>query len=258
MLLALAERIGTSAANSAWFGAAQFYGAPPPTLPPYVHDELSENGFSIVPGFLSARRTAAVLCDALENEDAARTAGVGTGGTRRRDSSLRRAKLLSLLSPPNFTGDLGARLAISRCMHSLCLELNGAVSILDARATELGYVYYPTGGFYERHCDVPARGSGVASDGGRREWSVLLYLDDMWKAEWGGALRIYPEDDAPSVDVLPEGGTLVLFRSDRIEHEVMETRRERHAVVGWLRSRPHRDADGDVRCISCADRNNRI
>ena len=36
-------------------------------------------------------------------------------------------------------------------------------------------------------------------------------------------------------DVEPEGGTLVCFYSDSVEHEVLVTHRERQCVVGWLR-----------------------
>ena len=36
-------------------------------------------------------------------------------------------------------------------------------------------------------------------------------------------------------DVVPEGGTLVCFYSDSVEHEVKPTKVERQVIVGWLR-----------------------
>ena len=76
----------------------------------------------------------------------------------------------------------------------------------------------------------------------------LLYLNRGWDPAWGGALRVFgaraecsqaenadPADEAFE-DISPEGGTLVLLRSDRVPHEVMETLRPRHCIVGWLRS----------------------
>ena len=36
------------------------------------------------------------------------------------------------------------------------------------------------------------------------------------------------------VDVTPTGGTLVIFDSVDVMHEVLKTRRERLAAVGWL------------------------
>ena len=52
------------------------------------------------------------------------------------------------------------------------------------------------------------------------------------------------------LDVQPHGGSLVLLRSDRVPHEVLETRRPRICVVGWfraLRQRRHASADARVR-----------
>ena len=40
------------------------------------------------------------------------------------------------------------------------------------------------------------------------------------------------DDDAPFVDVPPKAGTLVLFRSDTVPHEVLETSAERLAIAG--------------------------
>ena len=72
---------------------------------------------------------------------------------------------------------------------------------------------------------------------------MLLYLDTGWDAEWGGCLRVFEEHGAAEeaeeekfVDIVPEGGTLVLMRSDRVPHEVLETRRARTCVVGWFRT----------------------
>ena len=55
--------------------------------------------------------------------------------------------------------------------------------------------------------------------------------------EDGGQLRIYTGGGA-SVDVLPQGGRLVAFQSDRFEHEVLPARRERMSFTGWFRRRP--------------------
>ena len=111
------------------------------------------------------------------------------------------------------------------------------------------------GGFYEEHLDVPQRNggwygkrrqSGLFSGAAvRREVSFVLYLNEGWEARWGGALRIHPsaeegaEREHPErehVDVVPAGGTLVLMRSDRVRHAVMETHRRRECVVGWFRT----------------------
>jgi SM-20-related protein len=108
---------------------------------------------------------------------------------------------------------------------------------LDANLSELLYAYYPKGGFYRRHRDAIA---GSAST--LRKISLLLYLNKDWKEQDGGKLRMHmdsgddflPEGEAPKFrDVDPKGGTLVLFQSDKLPHEVLDTYAERLAVVGW-------------------------
>lgn len=50
-----------------------------------------------------------------------------------------------------------------------------------------------------------------------------------------GFLDFLPENEEPNyVDVVPNGGTLVLFKSEKIPHEVLDTRATRAAVVGWF------------------------
>jgi len=44
----------------------------------------------------------------------------------------------------------------------------------------------------------------------------------------------------PPLDIVPWGGTLVLFMSQKLEHEVLPTRAQRHSLTGWFRRRhPH-------------------
>ena len=46
-----------------------------------------------------------------------------------------------------------------------------------------------------------------------------------------------PDRRGRSFDVLPRGGTLVVFLSDRFPHEVLPARRERLSLAGWFRRR---------------------
>mmetsp|Transcript_13365 Transcript_13365/g.43551 ORF Transcript_13365/g.43551 Transcript_13365/m.43551 type:complete len:480 (-) Transcript_13365:103-1542(-) len=117
---------------------------------------------------------------------------------------------------------------------------------------EASYAYYPRGGFYEEHLDVPRGDAGFRALGRRgenferREFSVLLYLNDAeWADDDGGKLRVtLAEDDRPTTEVTPRGGTLVAFRSDAIPHEVRESHRERWTLVAWFATqRPRSDQD---------------
>jgi SM-20-related protein len=91
---------------------------------------------------------------------------------------------------------------------------------------------YPPGTYYRKHLDQ-FRGIGA------RTLSCVLYLNDDWLEQDGGALRIYTEPEAPerSVAVLPKGGRLVSFFSARFLHEVEPAQRERFSLTGWFKRR---------------------
>ena len=253
MLLDVAQRIGTSALCGAWYGAAYAQGAiskQHELIEQRSICELVERGFTVVPNWLPSDVVHAVAEDMLALEGRSRDARVGTKSTRRQDETIRNSKLISLHPPllPLNEGSVGARLQLSGLMQRLCAELNRAelgLPSLSPLHTELGYVAYPVGGFYGRHVDAPPHVMHARTGFPEpvREVSVLLYLDRGWEAGWGGELRIHVDEGAevaPHLDVRPEGGTLVLMKSDRIVHEVRETRRARHCVVGWLRSHASR------------------
>lgn len=92
------------------------------------------------------------------------------------------------------------------------------------------FAVYPRGAGYARHFDRLV-GTDV------RAISAALYLNEGWTSEDGGELRLYVGGGA-SVDVMPLGGRLVAFVSDRFEHEVLPAKRERMSFTGWFRRRP--------------------
>ena len=96
---------------------------------------------------------------------------------------------------------------------------------------ELHYAIYPPGAFYGKHVDQ-FRGNNL------RKVSLVLFLNDTWEPEDGGQLRQYETQGPGYRDVLPLGGTLALFYSDLVPHEVLPTRRERLSLTGWLKIRP--------------------
>src|SRR5690606_6756337 len=92
---------------------------------------------------------------------------------------------------------------------------------------------YPPGAFYRRHVDQ-------FQDAAYRRLSLILYLNDAdWSADDGGALRLYlpGQNGERTLDVLPEGGTLVAFLSHDIPHEVLPAKRDRYSLTGWFRTR---------------------
>jgi len=93
---------------------------------------------------------------------------------------------------------------------------------------EVHYAEYPVGAFYKRHLDR------FRSDS-RRKLSVVCYLNQEWQEADGGGLRLFSGEDTPVI--LPLGGRLVCFESDKLEHEVLPATRVRRSLTGWLRTR---------------------
>ncbi|KFH17284.1 oxidoreductase, 2OG-Fe(II) oxygenase family protein [Toxoplasma gondii MAS] len=103
---------------------------------------------------------------------------------------------------------------------------------LEVQQTELQLSVYPKGtAGYAAHKDT---GSVSGAD---RFLTVILYLNENWKPECGGCLRLHL--DACRVDISPCLGKLVLFRSEQLEHSVLPVAcADRFAVTCWFSVRP--------------------
>eukprot|EP00640_Fibrocapsa_japonica_P002750 CAMPEP_0113937268 /NCGR_PEP_ID=MMETSP1339-20121228/3923_1 /TAXON_ID=94617 /ORGANISM="Fibrocapsa japonica" /LENGTH=246 /DNA_ID=CAMNT_0000939967 /DNA_START=157 /DNA_END=897 /DNA_ORIENTATION=- /assembly_acc=CAM_ASM_000762 len=120
-------------------------------------------------------------------------------------------------------------------VSSLKDTIEHAVGIeLDYDITELKYAFYPSGGHYRKHLD--AMNVGELS----REYSFIIYLNKGWQEKDGGCLRVYDHLDSHGtrhMDIAPKSGTIVIFKSDVVPHEVLRTNSKRMAVIGWLNRR---------------------
>jgi SM-20-related protein len=101
------------------------------------------------------------------------------------------------------------------------------LSLLDF---EIHLTVYPVGSYYKRHLDQFKKDD-------RRKLSVICYLNEGWKSEHGGQLRIYHQEGEK--EYLPIAGRLICFRSDRLEHEVLPATRERLSLTGWMLDRAY-------------------
>jgi SM-20-related protein len=94
---------------------------------------------------------------------------------------------------------------------------------------ECHYAYYAPGAFYKIHRDAFR---GCSS----RVVSSVLYLNEQWHEQDGGELRLYDQDENTVIaQVLPYGGSMILFLSERFPHEVMPVRQPRYSIAGWFR-----------------------
>merc|ERR1712039_649591 len=72
-----------------------------------------------------------------------------------------------------------------------------------------------------------------------RRFTAILYLQSKWNKLWGGAFRAYDlrhesgGEFGEYLDVEPGCGTLLLFRSRDLLHEVLPTTHRRFALTMW-------------------------
>src|SRR5579863_695403 len=185
---------------------------------------FGNHDWSVQEGFLAPPRISALRheAEALRAQGAFHAAGIGPGAERHTD--IRGDEILW------FEGDMAPQASslVCRELEALRFAVNAA-SYLGLGEFEGHYAAYPPGTAYARHLDG-------FRDNNRRALSLVLYLNEAWSAEDGGALRLCPEGES-SVMVLPRGGTLVCFLSERVQHEVLPARRMRLSLTGWFRRR---------------------
>ena len=187
---------------------------------------IESDGVAVVPAFMDAALVAALRARllALDATGALAPAAVGRAAGRHADATVRADRTRWLADAP---ADPAER-ALHDALDAVRLALNRRL-MLGLFSFEVHYALYPPGGGYARHRDR-------FRDDDARVLSCVLYLNDAWRESDGGALRIH-RDAVPPLDVLPHGGTLVAFLSERFDHEVLAASRERLSVTGWFRRR---------------------
>jgi len=96
---------------------------------------------------------------------------------------------------------------------------------LGLTGCEAHYAAYPPGGGYARHRDR-------FRDSDARVVTLVSYLNEDWREDDGGRLRLWLEDGAETT-LAPAGGS-VCFLSE-LEHEVLPAHRERRSIAAWFR-----------------------
>jgi SM-20-related protein len=194
-----------------------------------VLDTLAERGWLVLPEFLAPEQVAALReqAGAQWNAGAFHAAGVGRAHELNVNASIR-SDQVQWLEP----ADEGALADYQAFMEDLRGNLNRAM-YLGLFEFESHFAVYPPGAFYQRHLDN-FRGTSA------RIITAILYLNAGWQEGDCGQLRLYTDgsDGGDYVDIFPQAGQLVLFRSAKFWHEVLPARRERFSLTGWLRTRP--------------------
>ena len=110
--------------------------------------------------------------------------------------------------------------------EALRLELNEGAWLGLARF-DLQLAHYGPGGHYVRHRDA------LQGENNRRV-TAIVYLNPGWEPIHGGQLRLCLD---PAVEVEPRLGRLVIFLSEKVEHEVLPSAANRFAATAWYYGR---------------------
>lgn len=186
--------------------------------------QMVEQGYGVLDGFLTTQETAD-LNNALSTryaDDAFRRAGISKGNEIVK--SIRGDEIFWLDKP---TATEAEKRYLAQ-VEAFMLYLN-RTCYLGLQSYEMHYAVYPVGTFYKRHLDRFQTDSG-------RKLSLICYLNDVWEEADGGQLRLYLKEGVQ--DILPLAGRIVIFESDKIEHEVLTAHKERRSVTGWLKTTP--------------------
>ncbi len=191
-------------------------------IPDEFPNQFESKGYFIFDEFLNEAQTKMVRSEmlSLQNSSLFRKAGIGKQEEFRIDSNERGDFILWIepeKAPPATT------LFIEK-ITDLMRQFN-RLFYMGIKEYECHYAIYPERTFYKKHVDRHHKSSP-------RIVSFVFYLNENWKEDHGGQLRIY-EDEENSFDVGPEAGRLVVFLSEK-EHEVLVTTQKRMSITGWM------------------------
>ena len=198
-------------------------------LSPGFETALRAGGVHREEGFAPSRLVDDLRVDVLALEALQRFEPAGSGPRGGASNGMRSATFADPIGRPRAVGCWDAFAATWERLDLVRCELMEGLDRELLEQVEVHYVRYPEGGFFQRHVDDFVDGDAAH----RRSVSFILYLNEpelAWRESDGGALRVHPS----GIEYLPDAGSLLLFDSMQVQHEVLPTRRERTCLVGWF------------------------
>lgn len=186
-------------------------------------DALATQDYAVIPQFLTSTIREALLAELLQLQAQGlfHQASVGRGVGQTRQTHIRGDSICWL--EDHFT--IGGQYLT--LMEQLRQQLN-ANFYLGLRSYEAHYAHYQAGSVYQRHVDRHR-------DNNARVLTTVCYLNDDWPTDAGGQLKLYNPNNELLLEQTPTGGSLVLFMSADMPHEVLAANRSRFSIAGWFR-----------------------
>jgi SM-20-related protein len=191
-----------------------------------IIEGLSANGYVVCDDFLSKVEVAGLMESFTTRYESGsfKEAGVGKSVEVSKSSLVRGDEILWLESDSLVPAE---RVLIDK--NQIFIDYINQTCFLGIKGSEIHFAKYGVGKFYRRHRDTFQTQKG-------RVLSVIVYLNNLWVPEDGGNLIIYTEKDSveTAITIAPLAGRLVCFESEKLEHEVTETFKDRYSVTGWF------------------------
>ncbi len=195
----------------------------------HIAEALRNNGWCAVPHALPEDLSHALHQQilAMSGEEFS-PAGIGRQQDYAVNSLVRRDQIRWI------EGHTAAEQAWLQWSDRLRLFLNRQLFLGLARF-ESHFAHYPPGAFYKKHLD--AFKGNARRDATNRVLSVVAYFNPDWSGADGGNLLLFDDEATePFVQIAPTFGTLVVFLSEDVPHEVSPARRDRYSIAGWYRA----------------------
>jgi SM-20-related protein len=157
----------------------------------------------------------------MYSNDGLKFAGVGRGALHKVVTKIRGDQIHWLNAGQSFACDQYLDI-----MESVRLVLNQNL-FLGLQDYESHFAFYAPGTSYLKHVDR-------FRDNDSRTISAVIYLNEDWLPEQGGALRLYLSGQCTK-DISPLACRLVLFLSAEMAHEVLPATRDRLSIAGWFK-----------------------
>ncbi|MFB1481772.1 2OG-Fe(II) oxygenase [Corallococcus sp. RDP092CA] len=187
-------------------------------------EALGSHGYFVRDGFLGEALALRVRAVALARVEARtlRPAGIRRGANHTLDTSVRGDHIEWVL--PGASPELDALWHRFQALG----EVVSTGAYLGLGRFDVQLACYPGGGtHYARHLDAfPGQSN--------RRLTAVWYANADWKPEHGGVLRLFPEGTDTPVDVPPVLDRVVVFLSERLEHEVLPVHASRLALTAWF------------------------
>lgn len=188
-----------------------------------ICDDLSKKSYSVqrnaIPKTLLNLLFDHVKC---ENNTPYQSAGIGRSADFQQNQNIRNDKIAWI------DDDTPTNHQWISWMETLRMEINRKL-YLGLTSLESHYARFDKGGFYQKHLDS-------FSGANNRKVSLVLFLNEFWKVADHGELKLFlgPEPKEECL-ISPELGTMVIFMSKEVPHEVLKTNSIRNSIAGWYR-----------------------